>query len=170
MKALFHYIFVFIGFTFLPLFSLHAQNLIPEVLASGGDYLKNNKASMSITFGEVSTETINSTNSELTQGFQQTNLIASSIIKTEASTNHIQVFPNPTNSDVFIHFDIQNCSHAIVCLSDLAGKIILEEKCEDIVSNKKISLINLANGSYFVTIETEGSQSLKETFLITKVD
>ncbi len=164
MKYLF-FIFSYLYY-FVPAYS---QNTVPEILTSGGDYLTNNYASMSITLGEVATETISNSNNKLTQGFQQANMFTSSILKTEVNSSYFQVYPNPTNGDIFVHLNNQNIIPVIIYIADLTGKIILEEKCESFENNKKLSLLNLAMGSYFITIQAIGVNAIKETFLITKV-
>ena len=51
--------------------ALTAQSVSPEVIASSGDYYKNENISLSWTLGEIATETYSNGSVILTQGFQQ---------------------------------------------------------------------------------------------------
>lgn len=51
---------------------LYSQSLTPEVVSASGDYFEAVNGSLSWTLGEVATETFESGNTILTQGFQQT--------------------------------------------------------------------------------------------------
>jgi hypothetical protein len=50
---------------------ISAQSVSPQVVSSAGDYFEGTNASLSWTLGEIATETFNSENVILTQGFQQ---------------------------------------------------------------------------------------------------
>ena len=52
-------------------FTLAAQSLSPEVIASSGEYFESANNSISFTLGEIATETYSNGNNILTQGFQQ---------------------------------------------------------------------------------------------------
>ena len=51
-----------------------AQDIERDVVSSSGDYYSNSSAQLSVSIGEIVTETTTSSNNVLTQGFQQTNL------------------------------------------------------------------------------------------------
>lgn len=56
-------------------FSICAQSLTPQVIASSGAYQSNAAGSLSFTIGESNIQTLTSANNILTQGFQQPNEI-----------------------------------------------------------------------------------------------
>ncbi len=63
-------------------------------------------------------------------------------------TENIQVYPNPTRDRVFIAFSKQEYN---VSVSDLSGRVILNEK-----NAEELTLKNLSNGTYLLTIESGG--------------
>lgn len=80
--------------------SIQAQQL--EVAAAAGDFCENSSGSLSWTLGEVAIETLVGANLILTQGFQQSKLTVTTIDDMQLLGIELSVFPNPTNSHLFI--------------------------------------------------------------------
>jgi len=73
---------------------LHGQSLTPQVIASSGGYFTNGSGSLSWTIGETITETFTAGSSQLTQGFQQPDVVKVNI--------NIQAFlSGPYNTEFF---------------------------------------------------------------------
>lgn len=63
---------LFLSYSLISSLVLFGQSLEPDVISSSGDYFKIQSGSITWTLGEIATETYNSGNIILTQGFQQT--------------------------------------------------------------------------------------------------
>src|SRR3989339_2091187 len=98
----------FIIITFLLITSglnVQSQSLSPEVITTVGDYFTNSYASLSITIGELATETVSNSNNILTQGFQQSQYFTVDIEENKKNGFAVTVFPNPTND--ILNIDIK---------------------------------------------------------------
>ena len=71
------------------------QSLSPTVISSGGGYQQGARASLSYTIGEVATQTYRGERGILTQGFQQSSLVITSLADLLPELQ-LQLFPNPT--------------------------------------------------------------------------
>lgn len=78
---------------------LHAQ----EIISTGGDFFINPIGSMSITIGEPVIESFSGTAKLITQGFQQSKLIISTIDEDFQSDLVIYAYPNPVTKFVKIN-------------------------------------------------------------------
>jgi hypothetical protein len=91
-----------------------------EVIATSGLYGTNATGSLSMTIGEVITETGLSGNAILTQGFQQN--YESILSLSEISENAIQVYPNPFSSHFFVEGNFGN--NTTVFIYDVSFRLI----------------------------------------------
>ncbi|MCK4464729.1 MAG: T9SS type A sorting domain-containing protein, partial [Bacteroidales bacterium] len=106
--------------------SVKAQQL--EVVANSGEFYENSSGSLSWTLGEVVIETLSETNFILTQGFQQSKLTVTAINDLQTSGIELSVYPNPTNSFLFIEVKTDKQRDLQINLFDLNGKLILQKK------------------------------------------
>ena len=67
-------------------------------------------------------------------------------------TSSLQLFPNPTNGQFFIHLDADNLIGAILKMYDLQGKVVFEKIISN--PNSAIEIGNLPNGLYGVELKT----------------
>lgn len=112
-------------FIFLPYLSF-SQTLSPEVIVPTGDFFKTPNASLSWTLGETVTETFSTPTSQLTQGFQQSHYIISSVNEASNDAIAINFYPNPATDFVTLTLS-KNSLRFSVLLYDLAGKLILQK-------------------------------------------
>ena len=74
------------------------------------------------------------------------------------------IYPNPTNSEVSIEFYIKNSPQAQIIITDLYGKEVYSKAYQysSIGTQKEtIDFSSLKSGSYFITIESGKSSSVK---------
>ncbi len=126
----------------------NAQNLMPELLSSSGGLYSGENASLSWTLGEVSINTITSSDIMLTQGFQQPGLHTTSVTNPDYQISAI-VYPNPARDFIDIEIKYPNSkSFAIIDINGNIYKRLFSPR------NKKIDISNLQPGYYFIAINT----------------
>ena len=135
-----------------------------EVVATSGDFYKNSYGSLSWTLGEVAIETLNETNFILTQGFQQSNLTATAIDDLQIPGIELTVYPNPTNSFLFIEVKTDKQRDLLLSLFDLNGKLILLKKITG--SKQTVQMQNYKSAIYILQL-TEGNKEIR-TYQIVK--
>jgi hypothetical protein len=142
--------------------SIKAQSL--EVVTSSGDFHKQSSGSLSWTLGEVTVETLIGTNHILTQGFQQNKLTVTAIDKLQIPGIEFNVYPNPTNSYLFIEVKTEKQRDLNLKLYDLNGKLILQEKFAG--SHQTVSMQNYKPANYILRITEDNKEIM--TYKIVK--
>ena len=148
----------FIIITFLLITSglnVQSQSLTPEVITTAGDYFSNSYASLSITIGELATETVSNSNNILTQGFQQSQYFTVDIEENKKNGFAVTVFPNPTNDILNIDFKTENDVNTSIQLCDENGKILINENIKVLETSRKYDLKIFAAGLYFLKIKND---------------
>jgi hypothetical protein len=135
-----------------------------EVISSSGNFEQNSNGSLSYTIGEPVTETFSTNNNTLTQGFQQSKITVTAIESFELDNINISVYPNPSDSFVFIKVQSATYSEFVYHLFDINGKVISTEKSTDKIT--ELDTKSLPNGTYLLKIEFD--KSLNKTFKIIK--
>ena len=135
MKKVFTFILLFISFISF------AQQISPEVIASGGDHFENSDLSMSWTIGETVIATLES-DYILTQGFHQDIFTITAVDEKELENISINIFPNPTADYLYIDWksNTQLMEQVNIQLLDMNGKVLLEKSYH---SPSDIMMINL---------------------------
>lgn len=159
MKAYFLFFFLFL------ISCTNAQSLEQFVIGSAGNFSTTSTGnSLSWTLGEPSITTENSSNTILTQGFQQP------IVVNPLSTNlrlnqdiNLQVFPNPTIEKITIKKETNKTLEAE--LSDILGQSIAGYTLTK--DQTAISLEALPSATYLLCIRSQDQQIIK-TFKIQK--
>jgi len=75
----------------------------------------------------------------------------------------VALFPNPTNSEINLEFEIKNIADVTIALIDMAGRI-LEERTIDAMAGKNYMLIDMQSftaGVYSVMLYSNGSKLVK---------
>ncbi|MDY0159711.1 MAG: T9SS type A sorting domain-containing protein [Bacteroidales bacterium] len=135
-----------------------------EILSSGGGFDYNINGSISYTIGEPITETLISNNKILTQGFQQSRISITAIENIEFENIDISIYPNPTDSYIYISIESDTYYKFAYILIDINGKIILQEQFNN--NFKDINIKSLPQGAYILKIEFD--KSLFKTYKIIK--
>ena len=129
----------------------------PQVIATvGGNWIQNNY-NLSFTLGEIAIDTHIEQSAILTQGFHQENY---QIVNISESQNYqISVFPNPTQDQLQITFNIPN-KIATIRMTDVKGNIIYTKPGLLTNEDKIVELASLAQGIYWLEIILEKSERI----------
>lgn len=146
------------------IFAFSSVGISQEVISSGGHFEQNSNGSLSYTIGEPVTETFSTNNNILTQGFQQSKITITAIEVFKIEDIDIYVYPNPSDSHVFIKVESDNYPQFIYYLFDIKGKLISTGKSQDEIT--KLDIEALTTGTYLLKIEF--TQSLTNTYRIIK--
>ncbi len=141
-------VFCFINSTF-------SQTFSPEVVSPAGSSFTNSSNSLSWTLGEPITSTLSNLNI-LTQGFQQDNIVITSLDEMKESTE-ITIFPNPAVDVINIQFTKPQDKSTIE-LYTMGGKLVLTR----ILNSETLSTINMSNyaaGTYILKIKNNNTKS-----------
>jgi len=150
MINIFMYLLVFCQISFAQINTI----ISPEVIASAGNTMQESGYILSSTIGELTFETISSSSEYiLTQGFQQQN----NIINTTTNypiTSGINIFPNPTRSDIVINFT-DSYNYADIRIMNIYGAILNKKTIKTFQSSESITLQNLPQGTYFLELRLD---------------
>ena len=146
---------------------LTAQSLSPSVVASGGGFKTTSAGSLSFTIGETSISTLKTTNSILTQGFQQGNLNKTGVVQLDAGAVNIQLFPSPAST--YLEFNISTPEYQVVeiAIYDILGHKICD--VQDIHSSGSahhavLGTADLPDAVYFAIISITGASGSTQYF------
>jgi len=121
-----------------------------EVVTSAGGYGTTTGAKVTWTIGEPIIETFTGTNSILTQGFNQGNILVTMIKGPEESGLTIKVYPNPASDHIRISTggsEIGNLKYLII---DIGGRVLVERNLSG--SETDISVSSLIPSIYFLKV------------------
>ena len=129
----------------------------PQVISTvGGNWIQNNY-NLSFTVGEIAVETHVEQSAILTQGFHQENY---QIVNISESQNYqVSVFPNPTQDQLHISFNVPN-NTATIRMTDVKGNIIYAKPGFLTNEDKTVELTSLAQGVYWLEIILEKSERI----------
>jgi len=140
--------FLYIPFLLLiPLLSNGQDTLQTVVGSSGGDY-ENEKISLSWTIGEVVTETRESSNYILSQGFHQGNLEVTRIEEILPAEFQIKAYPNPV-SDILI-IESQKAGFEFQLINN-KGQVLKNGIIHS--TQDEIDFTELPPGNYYLQVE-----------------
>ncbi len=105
------------------LFSVDAQTVQNQVIASGGGNSVSGNIDMEFTIGEPVIETFETPGLVLTQGFHQPSLVLTLIEEPDMLTD-INIFPNPVRDELTIDIPADYNSKILYRLFDLNGKLL----------------------------------------------
>jgi PKD repeat protein len=82
----------------------------------------------------------------------------------EFGLNQLELFPNPSSSDVSVRFNIENNQEVGLVITDITGKIILTQSI-NAISGSNLVLLDAAayaQGLYFITLKSGGIEQALE--------
>jgi hypothetical protein len=121
-----------------------------EIITSSGSHGTTTDADLSWTIGEIITETAESTNSILTQGFNQGELLITKTVKTELPNLDFNVYPNPASDLLKLVTNETNYENLRFILYDFNGKKLIDRPLTGRVTD--IPLNSLRASTYFLKI------------------
>ncbi len=150
------HIFFFSMLTFGFFHAIYSQ----EVVATDGGYFTNSQGSLAYTLGEISTETVETSEGIFTQGFQQNFEDILTISTLNVASNFV-VFPNPINDFVSIQWTDGTIQFVSIKMEDAFGKIVRDvQRSHNYSSPFTVTeLRDLAPGVYFITVVTNQSSN-----------
>jgi hypothetical protein len=113
-----------------------AQTLQNDVIASAGDVSRINNLEITWMMGEIFTESYQTGNVCVSQGFHQPIFNFSEILQPEKPQFHVDVFPNPTSK--LIHIEVTGSSKVEnfrFVLSDLMGNVLINQDFDSLKNN-----------------------------------
>ena len=135
-----------------------------QVIATAGSTLSNSNGSMSFTIGEGLTQAFSKGDKVITQGFQQPNLIVSTLSVVKEIEFTIEAYPNPATDLLNIQVGKEEVNGLKYKLFDLNGKLLKSDKLD--ASETQVPFMEFRNGIYLLRI-SDGLRELK-TFKIIK--
>jgi len=88
-----------------------------------------------------------------------------SISNVAAGINKMDLYPNPASDVVKLQVDLKDRSEASFIVTDVAGKVVINQPSVQLnagINNYEVATANLSNGFYFMTINTnKGKATLK---------
>ena len=128
-----------------------AQSVTPEVTATAGAHFAIPSIQISWTLGETITHTLTDGSTQLTQGFQQSNISVVGISDYDFSYS-VEAFPNPTIDVVRIKLS-DNIAEGRLSIIDPTGKIIHEKDITE--SEFMLDFAPYSQGTYFLNLMNE---------------
>lgn len=158
--------FIATSFLIISMCSLSfAQSVERFVVSSAGQTFEQPNFSMDWTLGEPVVKTVEGTNYIITQGFQQTIFVISSIEELNNSPfPDFSMYPNPASEYFFV--DLQGYQGSVqYVLSDINGSIVQSGLIQD--QRFRVGLSGLANTTYILKLNIPES-ALSRTYRIQK--
>jgi len=134
------------------------------VIATSGDYFRNGSTSISFTIGDLMIDSYLGSNSSITQGFQQTQVLSTEIENVTKVGLNISIYPNPTTDIVNIKFEGDNLDNISYVLYDIKGQKLIQEPI--IKGQSKLSLLQYLPSIYLLKI-VKGTTTI-HTFKLVK--
>jgi hypothetical protein len=131
---------------------VRSQSVMPDVVATSGDFYSNSSGQVQWTLGEVMVETYSNSNYNISQGFHQSFLTGTGINSFTASS--LNIFPNPTSQSVSVTFSRSGETY-LVSLTDITGKILQSKKHSNADQMLQFDLENYSNGVYILKVSGE---------------
>jgi hypothetical protein len=144
---------------------LSAQSVEQQTISSMGTYSENGP-SLSTTVGQPANKTLETSDVILTQGFQQTKVIISSV-ETPLPKEEIEatIYPNPSTDKISVKCSDELLNeHPTLVLRDMTGRLVVDRKMTSTV--EIIDLQSLSEGYYLLSVITK---TARNTYKIQKL-
>jgi len=150
---------------------LSAQQLTPFVLSTSGGYYSNAQGSLSFTTGEMAAiETLSSPNIILTQGFQQTFDVSTSVSDPGNSSFLFNVYPNPSGGSFNLVTETEINTHFDVRIVDLLGREVTRtEFYQQDKTHIQPFHLSIPAGTYFMMLHVRGDHTDPISQLVKKI-
>jgi hypothetical protein len=158
-----------IAITIICIFQTFAQPARLEVIASSGDFFSNSSNTLSWTLGECISETFISSGNTLTQGFQQSLYVVTSIHELLVEGISVKAYPNPISDfiNISIKTDIDVLKNIGIELYDSQGKVLFLDKYSS--NFIQLDMKNYSSGFYVLIVKGQEGKIL-QNFKIQKIN
>ena len=143
-----------------------AQSIAPATLNAAGGHGIAGNTEVDWSAGEMTLVNTTPAGSLIvTQGLLQPADNATGIANVQPLADKVAVFPNPASDVLHIRTDFQAAGKLSYMLTDVAGKVILQQNATLITGtqSQQLSLEHLAAGSYMLHVSYGNSDKLQET-------
>lgn len=144
------------------------QSSAPQAIASGGDYFSSANLQNSYTIGDMAiVETYSTSGFILTQGYQQPWDTLTGIHDNVIEANGLTIFPNPSNGNFSITYQLDKTASVRIEIYDALGKLAYSEQQQNLFGafRRDLDLSTYSNGIYFLRFVADNG---KEQALTTK--
>ncbi|MCP9236445.1 T9SS type A sorting domain-containing protein [Lewinella sp. JB7] len=150
--------------------ALAAQDLTPQVLATGGGTGRTSGLILDWTLGQLVTHTVDLPAGILTQGFHQPDLL---IVEANPSAleagPRVSVFPNPVSAELNVRASgFAAEEYTVLQLLDVRGRMVLERRHVHLLDGLKLDFAHLPASTYTLRV-ARASGELPQTFTVTKI-
>ena len=148
-------------------------NVQHYAISNAGDYYSGSWGSLQVNIaGEPVIETIGGGNSVFTQGFEQPLAKSVGIISLPANAPSINLYPNPTSSEVNIAFNLPNAGKLAFRLFDMAGREIggYAKQTQSGLQTEVMNLDNLSQGLYMLNIIFDTADNTKSFSVVKRIE
>ncbi len=136
---------------------LQAQSTTLEVLGNGGGSASQGDAQLTWTLGELSIVTLDDPQATLTQGFNQTNVVVTSVKDDFPQTWEVKAFPNPVSEVLHVRWN-ESTQPVNLRFTNLSGQVLFQTKVDG-ATETQFQVTNYAQGNYFLEVfDTDGTQ------------
>ncbi len=131
-------------------FSLNAQQVVKEIVASEGASLKGPEFSISYTVGEPYIGEANGPLVSLSQGFQQGLEELATSLQPSLFQTQLKVFPNPSSDILQIELRAEVPVGLIIDLYNAEGRLVLKERTKELMlaHSANLTVSKLPKGLY----------------------
>jgi hypothetical protein len=128
----------------------HGQSNIQQVVAPAGGNGLNDDMQIGWTLGETVIATVTDDNINLTQGFQQPNLVVTALKKQDTLPFTVDAYPNPTGNMLMIQIENTETGDFQYVLYNMNGKVLERQKITATITT--IGMNNHPAGMYLLKI------------------
>lgn len=136
-----------------------------ELVSTAGGSAKTSDIQMDWSIGEIATETLESNEVTVTQGFHQPLTVISTSIEEWENTNFNFVLkPNPTKDFVQITFQHESLETVDIYIFSISGKLIQHRK--NMMSGSELDLTGFGSGEYVIHLSDK--KDIVKTYKVIK--
>ena len=128
-------------------FLAFGQKIAHQVIAAGGDYFEATSTNISWTLGELAAENFTVGDLFLTQGFQQGNMVVTSIHRIQAEFV-LKAYPNPVLDILIVETEKQDLNYRLV---DVSGNVLENGIIKSL--SFELDFTSFPSGIYFLWVE-----------------
>ena len=165
------YTLITLCFIFLSSGNISAQQLTPFVVSSSGGFYNNTSGMLSFTTSEMtSIETYISPSAILTQGFQQSYELGTSVTEYQGQNLTFGIYPNPTAGKFILVTEGDLNEQIKVKILDLLGREILQTEFyhQGKINMHSLDLTDDAPGMYIILIDVREKNASAPTYQVIK--
>lgn len=138
----------------------YAQTAKQEISASAGGTLQGASIQLDWTLGEVTINTIQGTNYQLTQGFHQPRYVINYTESLPSKIGQFTAFPNPSNGLIKLKIELQTVSLVRLELYALNGQLLWQQDLEGQQLTEQLDFQNFPAGSYYLRCMAQEESTL----------